>query len=855
MKKYILISLLSIIFIQVDFMFQNYFFEDNSAYIANAADDIARSDMATNPVCGEAVAVQTVLVGLKLLVTTAIWMFQTGKWYVIAPAITLFVAAQVGVISCLYSFVRHPVYRDNEGGYLTCKDPVFIDTDDPYNPQQATCPSKQFNTDNKYNWQLNNAPHSEYIEVCNRLPIGGLRLPNPCSDESEYRKKCDSSGFLYCREYDHHKDAIEAKCFMGGPLVCVTLAPGENTWIHGMNFSAYDRGQDICVKLYYLPPFPVIGCHKKPPPPPKPMCANSIAIVDDVTGKVEAYDNSGCYSCYISSACHGSNMLYLHAKDPMSSIVIACVKETLDNLITGGNCLDPKTGERRKGVLEILNDRLLNITMLFITISVVLFGYKVLMQGTKGPSDVTVFIIKIVFVSFLTYSNVLPKMYNDIISLSSAISKIFIDNSGHGSAIWGRTLCTFGGENSNYNRPHLKAGVIMDSDESAIYSAILTDTTLSSIGDVQSNATVIASNAGVTEADVLAFTSNIFFKDYSYLAIWDTIDCKLGYYFGESMIPEAVVAGGLAKVGAVFLGTVGKVIILFGAFLFSGFIIPAVCMVVLSIFTIIFIITLIYMYILSLLVLLVLVIFAPLFIPMMLITVTKGYFDAWLKQIIAYSLQFIIFFAYMGLTFSVVDTMAFGDMEMVEIPTTLENTFYTNGQKQVVNRTYYSYQFKSYDDCAKEENKHALTCMMNYYGFSSGNFFLFDVIISFFNPDAGTVYSLTDLIISAMGMMLVMIIFSDFLQILGNIAAELSGSFRANIYSSVAKSPLFPRAVSAVQSVYGGTSAVADKAGHALRAGSRKATGYAKEKSKDKTREGIKSQQEVSRSMRGRDDD
>ena len=122
---------------------------------------------------------------------------------------------------------------------------------------------------------------------------------------------------------------------------------------------------------------------------------------------------------------------------------------------------------------------------------------------------------------------------------------------------------------------------------------------------------------------------------YSYYAMWDSLDCRVGYYMGGQNNNYGYVLGGLLLSGQIF------------AFLYALAFIILLLSISLNIITsfVVYLIT-IYM----------LVYVAPIFIPMVLFDYTKGYFESWCNLLMSYAIQPFILVSFLALAITMFDT-------------------------------------------------------------------------------------------------------------------------------------------------------------------------------------------------------
>lgn len=145
----------------------------------------------------------------------------------------------------------------------------------------------------------------------------------------------------------------------------------------------------------------------------------------------------------------------------------------------------------------------------------------------------------------------------------------------------------------------------------------------------------------------IAEQSNVSYPEgKEYLAIWDTLDCKLARYMGFG--PEASAAN-IAKlmVAGWLIGSIGTYFVaclFFIAFLLISVTIRAV-----------------HIFLASTIAIILLIFISPITITCILTSKTKGIFDGWLKQMLSFALQPMILFVYLAIFVSILDKSLVGD--------------------------------------------------------------------------------------------------------------------------------------------------------------------------------------------------
>ncbi len=137
-------------------------------------------------------------------------------------------------------------------------------------------------------------------------------------------------------------------------------------------------------------------------------------------------------------------------------------------------------------------------------------------------------------------------------------------------------------------------------------------------------------------------------RDMSYMRLWDEVDCKFMKYLGVGDYQANHGAPGMLLLGIAMFFTnamgIPVFIIMIGFLLFFVSLIIRIC----------------HIFIMASIAVSLLLYIAPIVIPSVLFNFTKGSYDRWYKQVLAYSLQPIIMFAFMAFLFAAFDTVIFG---------------------------------------------------------------------------------------------------------------------------------------------------------------------------------------------------
>lgn len=130
-----------------------------------------------------------------------------------------------------------------------------------------------------------------------------------------------------------------------------------------------------------------------------------------------------------------------------------------------------------------------------------------------------------------------------------------------------------------------------------------------------------------------------------YLAMWDTLDCKIMRYLGFG--PEASAANiTMLVLAGYFTGSIGVYFAL-STMIFGLMLISAT-------------IRALHIFLASYLSIIIFVFVSPIIIPLVLFTRTKSIFDNWLKELISFCLQPMILFAYIAIFITIMDQTLIG---------------------------------------------------------------------------------------------------------------------------------------------------------------------------------------------------
>ncbi len=140
-------------------------------------------------------------------------------------------------------------------------------------------------------------------------------------------------------------------------------------------------------------------------------------------------------------------------------------------------------------------------------------------------------------------------------------------------------------------------------------------------------------------------TGGAYPKGKEYLAIWDSMDCKIARYLGMGLDADFTTMAQLILISALIPG--------FGTMFAALLMIFGVTLIIATI-------KMLHVFLLSAISIIILVYLSIIIIPLMLFKKTENLFKKWLSNLISLTLQPIILFAYIGIFVSVFDNVLLG---------------------------------------------------------------------------------------------------------------------------------------------------------------------------------------------------
>ncbi|CAK8163114.1 type IV secretion system protein VirB6 [Candidatus Xenohaliotis californiensis] len=442
---------------------------------------------------------------------------------------------------------------------------------------------------------------SEYLTVCQRLPLPvNVLTPQNLTSEEIILKDSEALQWLLKRS---------------GDLKCAKGKAGDSVTINSTVFDIYQLGDRICAKVVSALGIPTswpqntVGCHRTPVSGVAPMCPSSLPITN-AENVIVSYDNTGCYSCYISPACYKEELRVAQSPLPIATSLVQCFLETVTLIVTGSQGSSGSMHACVKGgMLYNAQKKLFQTLQALLVLSLTLYGIKIMMgQDAPKKQDVVSLVLKITLILYFCApdNGGMRKYYKYLQDLTVGLADILIASSGN------QSICNY--KTSEYVLP--------------------------------------------------ADASQMFRQHVPQLALWDRLDCRVMHYLGtpaftlDAAVKTAIERGNQSvQVSKKFM----FFIILIPAII-TGQLIVFIAAVVIVVFVFAMVVWALQIYLLSALALAIVVVVSPLFIPMALFQYTKPFFDNWLKELIAYTLYPALLIGYLGFFFTVIDEIYFGDL-------------------------------------------------------------------------------------------------------------------------------------------------------------------------------------------------
>ena len=266
-----------------------------------------------------------------------------------------------------------------------------------------------------------------------------------------------------------------------------------------------------------------------------------------------------------------------------------------------------------------------------------------------------------------------------------------------------------------------------------------------------------------------------------YLRVWDTLDCKIAMALGfgpEVSVPNLM----LAIVGGFFTGGLGLIFFV-GAFVF------AFCLISMTIQAM-------HIFIMSITSVIILLYVSPITICCAFFERTKNIFSGWWKQLLSFTLQPMILFAYLGILISLLDAVILGSATFEGSTIVVNNQYVVDDLGRVTPKRI---------SCTGDADNDSIYCIFRISDIQTYNGF---EVLGLGIPMLGSMNS--DKLNTIIRAAILMFIFSSFMDKMTGLAAKLTGGMELKSNWGISTSQLAGKA-------YGIASAVQSRGVNALR--------------------------------------
>lgn len=404
-----------------------------------------------------------------------------------------------------------------------------------------------------------------------------------------------------------------------------------------------------------------VGCKYIREPYPESIYATFMSL-DDATAKGPntATDPMAIVDCGVSSSsCYQRAYNNSKAAIVISSPLIACIKEMTARLLVSKDVCTfddinrvINSSTRESSILFQFQRNMHRTVTALLTIYVIFFGFKIILSSNVPPkNEIINFVLKMLFVTYFSVGiNITP------------------------------------GSNSDYNR--------LDGMVQWAFPLLL--------GGIDTLAGWVM-NASPSE--LCKFDGEVYDKNLSYMALWDSLDCHVSHYLGLDMLSTllvenqyknhdfknfdffsfsappyvyllipAIISGNMTLVSLAL--SYPLLVISVGAFMVNATVMCMISIVILGVL-------------------------APLFVPMFLFEYTRGYFESWVKLLISFVLQPMVVVTFMIMMFSVYDFGFYGHCKYKSKP--IHNSIESGGDGKRKVKIFYVNN--NWDEYEKDESK------------------------------------------------------------------------------------------------------------------------------------------------------
>ncbi len=346
------------------------------------------------------------------------------------------------------------------------------------------------------------------------------------------------------------------------------------------------------------------------------------------------YFPQACYD-FVGDSQNGINAnLYLKSVTNFTTPIVQCFRETIENIFynrygksycenslekpnSEGYCssgyLTRGTSEMKMGnkvneisFFQLLQEQMLSVVKIVLSFAVMFLGFKILLGvGSIKKPELLVFLLKISLVVYFVMGNAWQTVFFDGVYKASEVASNLVFNVVLSDNPEKRDGCQFG-------------------------------------------------KVSFSDGSIALIADKTYPVNKEYLAIWDTIDCKIARYLGVS-------DSSISAIGKMIAGNLLSSLLPITALINKAGIFLSFLFMIFGCILITAAIRALHIFISSAFLIILLVYVSPIIIPLCLFKRTEDIYDKWLKTLLGTAIQPIVLFAYLGIFISVLDYSVIGD--------------------------------------------------------------------------------------------------------------------------------------------------------------------------------------------------
>jgi hypothetical protein len=361
---------------------------------------------------------------------------------------------------------------------------------------------------------------------------------------------------------------------------------------------------------------------------------------------------------------------------PFSAAIVQCVEDTFYNIFL-------KEDTYNETIFSKMQKRLEQFVLGWLTLYIMLIGYRVVMERKIfSKSEMQWYILRFALVVYFALGTGIKDVLPMLQESSKDLSRILMEANFGTDGDYDAAQAAVDAAQSDYDAADMEVLTRRgeyDMLQHAFYNAtplldgtVVTEAMVTqaqrdlALADVALDEARHELNVALSEANAFGYqycdfggedytttntdiNGNTVTRNMQFMQLWDMVDCKVAKLLGVGMMENSVNTPKLLVMGpiSIFTRPLGIPI-----FIFVVTFLVYICMVVVRV---------VYVYIIATIALSILGFFGPLVIPASLFKYTRKMFDAWFKQMVSYTLQPVILFAFLAFLFGAYDFVLYED--------------------------------------------------------------------------------------------------------------------------------------------------------------------------------------------------